>query len=298
MMMVTTVMMTMMTSSRYSRPGAPMGHGASIGPHTPACTSLVHRWYSYWRGEWYVWDSDEGYWRPCCLACGQPGTSLWMGSFCSTDCEERVWPIKRVWPILPDSAHPDAALDAGSEDHQDPDEDSPDSAHPHEASDAGLEADPQHQIQAQSQSPVYSSSTPPSSPPDVIEDFDSDGFYACGFCGSPHEIIGWHRWIDTRFGAEWHPMCRNCWDPDMSLDPAPGVDLLWPQPPLARLQIQEAREARAKAEAPEAMEAEAEAKAKAEAQPAAPAGNKLVRKARLKRPARHTIRRPSSEMKP
>ena len=71
----------------------------------------------------------------------------------------------------------------------------------------------------------------------------------------------------------------------MSLDPAPGVDLLWPQPPLARLQIQEAREARAKAEAPEAMEAEAEAKAKAEAQPAAPAGNKLVRKARLKRPA-------------
>ena len=43
--------------------------------------------------DWWIYDETNYYWRLCCEVCGQPGTTLWLGTFCCRQCEEIAFPV-------------------------------------------------------------------------------------------------------------------------------------------------------------------------------------------------------------
>ena len=45
-------------------------------------------WCDEWHDEWWIWSDQSGQWQPCCECCGRPGNTLWLGTFCSVECEE------------------------------------------------------------------------------------------------------------------------------------------------------------------------------------------------------------------
>ena len=63
----------------------------------------------WWQGQLYEWNYQGGAWRDAntiwcaithswrlpCEACGNPGTTLWLGTFCSAECEDMARRVER-----------------------------------------------------------------------------------------------------------------------------------------------------------------------------------------------------------